>query len=76
MFGVAQIGPPMISRADEAVVFEVALGMQRPGWAIVAGTVDPEGLRALVVAALNREAGRTSYGVVCAELMRGYEVRA
>jgi hypothetical protein len=64
----------MISRVDRAVVYEVTMGTQRPGWAIVRGTVDPHGLVEHVVAVLNRQAARTAYGVVCADLMRGYDI--
>jgi hypothetical protein len=61
----------MRSRAARHVaVFEVGMGMQRSGWVIARRGESAE----QVIERLNLVASRSSFGVLCAELMRGYEL--
>ncbi|QEC49569.1 hypothetical protein FSW04_19670 [Baekduia soli] len=76
-FALDQLSRPLPVPGLDEVVFELDLGLQRPGWAIVdhaSACADP--LEELVVEALNTEVSRTSWGVTCARLMRGLRIEA
>lgn len=51
----------------EITVYEIDLALTRTGWVLTNQPATPED----VVAKLNREANRRSFGVGCADLMRG-----
>jgi hypothetical protein len=57
-------------RSGDRLVYEVAMGTQRSGWIIAPADWDAT----MVLEAMNAEASRRSFGVFCADLMRGLTI--